>query len=261
MLQSWKLVKAGRRYTGGENAGRRAGLPIRLFGLCTALLLLSACASLDFEQPRESSFALQDTSDTPLAQKIEPGVEQHGGLSGFRLVHDGIEALAARVLFMSSASRSIDAQYYFVLDDLTGNLFIRELLSAADRGVRVRLLIDDIATQGYDRGMLALDSHPNFEIRIFNPFSQRVGRYLNAFDYVRVNRRMHNKSLTIDNQVMIVGGRNIGDEYFAARQDMNFADLDVIGYGPVARETSAVFDQYWNDRHALPVTAANSGCS
>jgi len=228
---------------------------IRKLSLILIVLLTSACATLDFDQPRTPSFAFDDTSDTPLAKKIAPQAAQHPETSGFVLLNDGIEALAARILLMGQATRSIDAQYYFILDDLTGNLFIRGLLEAADRGVRVRLLIDDIATQGYDIGMAALDAHPNFEIRVFNPFSLRTGRYLNVRDYVRVNRRMHNKSFIVDNQAIIVGGRNIGAEYFSAQEEMNFADMDVFGVGPVARDGSAVFDEFWNDRHSLPASA------
>ncbi len=225
---------------------------LSLFGLA---LFGSGCATLDFDQPREPGYALADTRDTPIAKKILPEVAKHPGKSGFALLDDGIEALAARILLMGKATRSIDAQYYFILDDTTGSLFIRELLAAADRGVRVRLLVDDIATQGYDLGMAALDAHPNFEIRIFNPFTRRTGRFLNVRDFARVNRRMHNKSFIVDNQVIIVGGRNIGDEYFSAQKDMNFADMDVFGVGPVAKQGSAVFDEFWNDRHSLPVSA------
>jgi len=228
---------------------------LRLPGLLLMVLLSSACATLDFDQPRQPSYALDDTADSPIAKKVLPEAVAHPGKSGFALLGDGIEALAARILLMEDATRSIDAQYYFVLDDITGNLFIRGLLAAADRGVRVRLLIDDIATQGYGPGMAALDAHPNFEIRIFNPFSLRTGRYLNVRDYARVNRRMHNKSFIVDNQAIIVGGRNIGDEYFSAREDMNFADMDVLGVGPVAQQGSVVFDAFWNDRHSLPVSA------
>ena len=228
---------------------------LRTLGLLGVVLLSSACATLDFDQPREPSYALADTSDTPIAKKIAPEVVAHPNTSGFYLLSDGIEALAARLLLIRDATRSIDAQYYFILNDTTGYLFIRELLAAAERGVRVRLLIDDIATQGYDIGMAALDAHPNFEIRIFNPFTRRTGRYLNVRDYARVNRRMHNKSFIVDNQVIIVGGRNIGNEYFDAQQEMNFADMDVFGAGPVAKQGSAVFDEFWNDQHTLPVSA------
>jgi len=178
----------------------------------------------------------------------------HPGLSGFVALADGIDALGARLLLIDRAERTIDAQYYFILNDPTGHLFISRLLDAADRGVRVRLLVDDIATQGLDAGMSELDSHPNFEIRIFNPFSRRLGRVLHALmNFRRANRRMHNKSLTIDGAATVVGGRNIGAEYFAAREDVNFSDLDLLGLGPVARDVEAAFEAYWNDELAVPV--------
>ena len=232
-----------------------AGLVKKLCLLSLIILLLPACATLNMEYPRTASHALDDVGDTRLARKIDPVATQHPGESGFMLLSNGLEALAARLLLLEAAEQSIDAQYYFVLDDVTGHLFIRELLRAADRGVRVRLLLDDIATQGYDLGMAALDSHPNFEIRIFNPFSQRRARYLNLRDLIRINRRMHNKQFIVDNRAIILGGRNIGAEYFAENEEMNFADLDVLGFGPVAEDGSRVFDQYWNYDYALPVGA------
>ncbi|MFC3117548.1 phospholipase D-like domain-containing protein [Jhaorihella thermophila] len=136
-----------------------------------------------------------------------------------------------------------------------GIFFTESLLEAADRGVRVRLLIDDMDTAQYDAMMVALDRHPNFEIRLFNPFSRALKLVSSAFDFRRVNRRMHNKSMTFDNVVTIVGGRNIGDEYFAAREDSNYDDLDVLGAGPVARDVSENFDEFWNSRFAVPVAA------
>ena len=140
-------------------------------------------------------------------------------------------------------------------DDVTGHVFLRELLKAADRGVRVRLLLDDIATQGYDPGLAALDSHPHFEVRIFNPFTRSKGRLFSGVsEFGRVNRRMHNKSFTVDGIVTVIGGRNIGAEYFAAREDMNFGDLDVLGIGPVARDAGSAFDDYWNSEAAVPVS-------
>jgi putative cardiolipin synthase len=132
-------------------------------------------------------------------------------------------------------------------------VFIGSLLEAADRGVRVRLLLDDIQTAGYDAGMAALDSHPNFEVRIFNPFAVRGARGANFTDFGRVNRRMHNKSFTADNQITIVGGRNIAAEYFAFRDDVNFGDADMLSIGPVTRDVSNMFDTYWNHRAAVPV--------
>ena len=181
--------------------------------------------------------------------------EAHPGESGFLLLSDGIDAFGARLLMANRATVSIDAQYYFILNDVTGHAFIRALLRAADRGVRVRLLLDDIATQGYDPGLGALDSHPDFEVRIFNPFTRSKGRFFSGVsEFGRVNRRMHNKSFTVDGLATVIGGRNIGAEYFGARSDLNFGDLDVFGYGPVATEASAAFDDYWNSEAAVPIT-------
>ncbi len=218
--------------------------------------LLAGCASVDFDYPKVESRALADTQDTNLG-RLAAGLE--GGApdeSGFYLLSDGIDALAARLILAGRAERSLDVQYYLIADDVTGSLLLRELLRAADRGVRVRLLVDDIQTAGYDRGMWVLDAHPDVEVRVFNPFPTRRWRmFSGALDFRRVNRRMHNKSFSADNQVTVIGGRNVGDEYFAAREDVNFGDLDVIGFGPVVRDVSDMFDLYWNDRLAVPVPA------
>ena len=225
----------------------------RNIGLLALTLLVQACATLDFDQPREASYVIQNEGSSLLSKRIAEVTVGQKTDSGFQLVKNGIDALSIRLLVIRRATKTVDAQYYTILANGTGYLFMRELLRAADRGVRVRLLIDDIATQGYDAALLAMDSHPNLEIRLRNPFSLRTGRYLNIRDYARVNRRMHNKSLIVDDIAMIVGGRNIGDEYFAANKYQNFADLDVFGVGPVAHDASEVFDAYWNDRMTLPV--------
>jgi putative cardiolipin synthase len=218
--------------------------------------LLCACATVDFDTPKTSSSAWNRTEETRLSRQITASEAAHPGQSGFGLLDDGIAALSARLLLSRRAEHSIDAQYYFILDDPTSAVFLEFLLEAADRGVRVRLLIDDIQTKAYNRGLEALDSHPNFEIRIFNPFARRRGRELDFLtDFRRANRRMHNKSFTVDGVVTIVGGRNIGAEYFAARGDVNFTDLDVFGVGPVARDVGAAFDAYWNSEFALPIPA------
>jgi putative cardiolipin synthase len=139
---------------------------------------------------------------------------------------------------------------------ISGHVVVEQLLKAADRGVRVRLLLDDMTTRGYDVGLAALDSHPHIEVRIFNPFSHRTARWWDfVTDLGRVSHRMHNKSMTLDNQVTIVGGRNIGDEYLDARQDMNYNDLDLLCIGPVVQEVSQAFDAYWNSAAAVPVLA------
>ena len=226
----------------------------------TTLILLSAagCATINYDYPRTESYFLPDTSDTYLAKQIEPDVARHPpDQSGFYPMNDGVDALTARLLLAERAEKSIDVQYYLIKNDIVGRVFIHELLKAADRGVRVRLLLDDMFTSGYDVGMAALHSHPNFEIRIFNPFHRgAAGRAQSALTgFGRINRRMHNKSFTVDNQVTIIGGRNIADEYFGVREDAKFGDLDVVGVGPVVQDVSDMFDTYWNHETALPAPA------
>jgi putative cardiolipin synthase len=219
---------------------------------------LSGCASIDFDYPRGVSTAPTDTDDTWLGQQTGVFVaDLPAGQSGFYPLSDGIDALSARLLLASKAARSIDTQYYLIKTDATSYAFINALLKAADRGVRVRFLLDDIFTKGYDAGMAALDSHPNFEIRIFNPFNRGAmgAAYAGTTNLSRVNRRMHTKSFTVDNKVTIVGGRNIADEYFGAKEDEKFGDLDVVGIGPGANDVSTMFDTFWNHSTALPVPA------
>jgi len=230
----------------------------RLFGTTVALLFLAGCASIDFDYPRTESFHLTDTADTYLGRQIQPvAMTQPEGYSGFYPMNDGIDALASRLLLAHRAEKSIDVQYYLIKDDIVGRAFILSLLRAADRGVRIRLLLDDMFTSGYDIGMAALHSHPNFEIRIYNPFHRgAAGRARSAVTgFSRINRRMHNKSFTIDNQVTLIGGRNIADEYFGAREDAKFGDLDVLAIGPIVQDVSDMFDTYWNHSTALPAPA------
>jgi putative cardiolipin synthase len=224
------------------------------------LILLSAagCATIDYDYPRTEAYYLPETSDTHLGRLVEPEVERRpSDQSGFYPMNDGVDALAARLLLAERAEKSIDVQYYLIKNDIVGRVFIYSLLKAADRGVRVRLLLDDMFTAGYDIGMAALHSHPNFEIRIFNPFHRgTAGRARSAITgFSRINRRMHNKSFTVDNQITIIGGRNIADEYFGVREDAKFGDLDVVGIGPVVQEVSNMFDTYWNHETALPAPA------
>jgi putative cardiolipin synthase len=220
-------------------------------GLLVTASFAVGCASVDWDAPKAHTTALV----RPPSKALASAFEAHPDESGFLLLADGIEALGARLLLANHARTSLDAQYYFILDDVTGHAFFRELLNAADRGVRVRLLLDDIATSGYDPGLAALDSHQHFEVRIFNPFTRSKGRLLSgASEFRRVNRRMHNKSLTADGTATVIGGRNIGAEYFAANEDVNFGDLDVLGFGPVAREAGSAFDDYWNSEAAVPIS-------
>jgi len=224
--------------------------------LLALAVALSACASVDFDYPKPASTAVTDTGGTYLGKQLEGMAEQHPGEAGFYPIADGIDALAARLLLAERAERTLDAQYYLIKNDIVGRAFINTLLRAADRGVRVRLLLDDIFTSGYDAGMAGLDSHPNFEIRIFNPFARRSARFMDGItSFSRINRRMHNKSFTVDNQVTIIGGRNIADEYFGARTDAKFGDLDVLAIGPVVNEVSEMFDTYWKHERAAPIAA------
>ncbi|MEA3412549.1 MAG: phospholipase D family protein [Pseudomonadota bacterium] len=223
--------------------------------LLLVLLAMGGCATLPENVDRVESHAYRDIGDTRMAESIREESAAHPGESGFLLLGDGLDAFVARAVLASRAERSIDAQYYLLHGDLTGKLFIDQLVQAADRGVRVRLLVDDIDLGGRDEGAAALDAHPNIEVRLFNPFSRntwRMTQYLTRLG--SVTRRMHNKSFTADNIATIVGGRNIGDEYFNAHADLAFADLDVLAVGPVVAEVSESFDLYWNNELAYPAS-------
>jgi putative cardiolipin synthase len=233
--------------------------PIKTIFAVIAASSLLGCATVDFDYPKQESVSIPaaDTADTYLGKQLGDLESAHpAGESGFVPISDGIDALAIRLLLAERAERTIDAQYYLLKDGITGSAFVRVLLRAADRGVRVRLLLDDMFTSGYDAGMAGLDSHPNVEIRIFNPFASRSARLWDGITgFSRINRRMHNKSFTVDNQMTLIGGRNIADEYFGAREDAKFGDLDVLGIGPVVQDVSAMFDDYWNHERAAPVEA------
>ncbi len=219
------------------------------------VFVLGGCATLPTDFERLESHAYSDTENTRFGKLISPRAMVHPGESGFHLLSNGLDAFVARVVLIHSAERSIDVQYYLYHNDLVGRLFTDQLLKAADRGVRVRLLVDDMGLAGRDLGGAVLDSHPNMEVRIFNPFSRKTGRLSQFVTRMNsVTRRMHNKSFTVDNQVAILGGRNIGNEYFDADPDLAFADLDVMTIGPVVNEVSTAFDLYWNSDLAYPVT-------
>lgn len=217
---------------------------------------LAACGQAPREVSRTVTTTPPATGQTFLERTVVAPGNPRDGRSGMHLVSDGPEALALRVALAARAERTIDAQYYLLHNDDAGVVFANSLVEAADRGVRVRLLLDDMDVAGYDAVSAALDTHPNIEIRLFNPFRRGLGRNIGSlFEFSRVNRRMHNKSFTADGAVTIVGGRNIGDEYFAARDDSNYNDLDVLGAGPIAREVSENFDSYWNSPYAIPARA------
>ena len=185
-------------------------------------------------------------------------LEHEPGKSGVRLVEQNALAFAYRAATAVAAVRSIDVQYYIWHDDLTGRLLAAELMRAAERGVRVRVLVDDIDARAKHELFRVADQHPNVEVRIFNPFYSRSGAVGFAGEWLtradRLNRRMHNKAWIVDSRIAIVGGRNIGDEYFGASEHSNFNDLDVVLVGPVVDEVNRAFDDYWNDSNAVPVS-------
>lgn len=205
---------------------------------------------------RSHAMAVQADA-TDLDRELAPLLAAHPGKTGALLVNDGVDAFAARALSAQKAGRSLDLQYYIWHDDLTGRLLGREAWRAAERGVRVRMLLDDMNAEGMDSKLLLLDSHPNIELRLYNPFRNRTGpaRILELVQRIfSVNHRMHNKAWIADGRVAVVGGRNIGSEYFGAGDDVNFRDLDVVLFGPAVAETSAMFDRYWNSAAAVPLS-------
>lgn len=217
-------------------------------------LALASCSSLPPLEGRVASTAIVETDDTRLGKALMPLTMAHPGLVGIHALADGRDAFAARAVLAQAADRSLDVQYYIWRNDTTGRLMFDALQNAADRGVRVRLLLDDNNTAGLDEALAALDAHPLIEVRLFNPNAMRSVRAVGLVaDFMRLNRRMHNKSFTADNQVTIIGGRNVGDEYFGAAGEISFADLDVIAAGPVVRAVSDDFDLYWNSPSAYPL--------
>src|SRR5262245_15272932 len=225
------------------------------------VVVLSGCASLPGDVQRPHSEAAADVASTPLARLAAastPDDKRH--LSGLQLMPHGPEALAARLALVRRAQKSLDVQYYVVAPDASGRQFLRELRDAATRGVRVRLLIDDLHAGQLDELLLGLAAHDNVEVRLFNPlpvrgsaFETRLLLSLHQFD--RVNRRMHNKLLVADNSIAVTGGRNIANEYFMRSTAANFIDMDVLSVGPAVRGLSEVFDRYWNSELSYPIDA------
>ncbi len=220
------------------------------------MLLSAGCASVPFDHPKFESHAVAPSDTSRLGRWVAEWSESHPSKSGFYPLDYGLDALGARLRLIEQADHGIDAQYFLIKGDLAGSLFAGKLLRAADRGVRVRFLIDDVFTTGLDPELSLLNSHPNIEVRLFNPLSRRGVRYVNfLLDFKRANRRMHNKSFTVDNVVTIVGGRNIADEYFQIAADVEFADFELLGFGPVATMVSETFDLFWNSARAVPIEA------
>lgn len=227
--------------------------------LLGALLVLAGCAQLPARPELPFQAAIPVADGTRLDAEVAPAAAKHPGASGFRLVADGMEAFALRGHSARAAERSLDIQTYIWHDDLTGRLLAAEVLDAADRGVQVRILLDDLDARAKSLVLLALDRHPRISIRIYNPFATREGMLGSAFefasDFRRVNRRAHNKSWIVDGRLAIAGGRNVGDEYFMASPEANFQDLDLLVAGPAVDALAGAFDGYWNSASAWPVRA------
>jgi putative cardiolipin synthase len=226
------------------------------FTALALVALASGCATLPPLDARRETHAIAATDQTRLGHAVGEAVRQHPRLSGIHALTTPTDAFAARVILASAAEKSLDVQYYIWRADQTGLLLFEAVWRAADRGVRVRLLLDDANTGGLDAILAALATHPNIEVRLYNPLVPRSARALNfVTDFERANRRMHNKSFTADNAVTIVGGRNVGNEYFAAGEGVAFTDLDVMAVGAAVREVSSAFDLYWNSASSYPATS------
>lgn len=214
-----------------------------------SLCVIAACGGLPNIEHREPSYAVSsvETQDTGLGQLITPLAAAHPGKSGIVTLTEAQDAFAARLMLASAAEQSLDVQYYIWRNDKTGLLLMQALYNAAQRGVRVRLLMDDLNSAPIEEKLIALNQHQNIEVRLFNPFVVRGARTFGFItDFKRANRRMHNKSFTADNQATIIGGRNVGDDYFSGADGVLFADLDAIAIGSVVNDVSTDFDAFWN---------------
>jgi putative cardiolipin synthase len=234
---------------------RRTGAALML----AAFGLLAGCAALPQGVPRVHSQALPAADASELV-RIAKASTPNPALSGFRLLSWSEQSFATRIELAKRAQRSLDVQYYVLANDDTGHLLLRALRDAAARGVRVRVLIDDLYTGGSDGLLLGLAAHPNIELRLFNPFPTRAdsvaGRFAaSLFDFGRLNHRMHNKLFIADGAMAVAGGRNIGNEYFMAHDGANYIDLDVFAVGAVLPRLGELFDRYWNSEHVYPVQA------
>jgi putative cardiolipin synthase len=230
-----------------------------LIGMLPLLAHCAAAPRMDGVQP---SFAIPPAQSTRLDQLVRDNIGDESGVSGIRMIEENALAYAYRAATAVAAERTLDIQYYIWHNDLTGRLLAAELIRAAERGVHVRLLVDDADARSKHDIFRVADLHPNIEVRIFNPFYSRYGRLGLVTEYLtrgsHLTRRMHNKAWIADNRVAIIGGRNIGDEYFGIADAFNFADLDVMLAGAVVADVSRQFDNYWNSSDAVPVEKFDS---
>ena len=233
--------------------------------LAAFVLVASGCVSLPKHVHKTPSHALAEPDTTSLGRIVAVD-ESRKNLSGIRLLSSGEEALASLIALADHAERTLDVQYYIIHEDESGRTLLRHVRMAADRGVRVRILVDDFNTVGEDRRFMRLGEHANVEVRVFNPFPG--GRFAtwtrfvaSAYDIPRINHRMHNKLFVADNALAITGGRNIGDQYFTRDVHSNFIDLDVVAAGAIVPRLSASFDAFWNSKYAYPIASLASPVS
>ena len=230
--------------------------------MAVAVLLMSGCVGLPRHVQKSRSEALAHPETTTLGRLIA-AEESNKNLSGIRLLASGDEALADLIALADHAERTLDIQYYIIQQDDSARILLHHVRLAAERGVRVRVLVDDLNTAGEDRRFMHLGEHANIEVRVFNPFPG--GRFAtwtrfvaSATDIRRINHRMHNKLFVADNALAITGGRNIGDQYFTRDQRSNFIDLDVVAAGAIVPELSQSFDAFWNSKYAYPIASVAS---
>jgi putative cardiolipin synthase len=235
---------------------------LRLTLLTLVAAFLAACSSLPpgSSYPKAVTSALAHPEETRLGHQFQQAANDHAGNSGFRIVPTGVDGFLLRMQMINATQQTLDLQYYIFRGDETGRLLTDAVLHAADRGVRVRVLIDDGETIAGDEQIAALEAHPNIAIRIFNPFAYRGhSNMLRAAEFMfnasRLDYRMHNKLLVVDNAVALIGGRNIGDQYFQVDPDEQLADDDVFAAGPISATLSRTFDEYWNSNLSIPVQA------
>ncbi|WP_373854964.1 phospholipase D family protein [Acinetobacter gerneri] len=219
------------------------------------VLTLPACSTLPKQTPQPIQYAFDtDTSHTELAQIVTPLKEKNSDLTGFHVLYDPLEALAARIHLIEKSQKTLDLQYYIWDNDKIGALALYKIIQAADRGVKVRLLIDDNNAKSMEGIYLALSQHQNIEVKLFNPYRFRSVRPIDmVLDLKRINRRMHNKSFIADNQVALIGGRNMTNQYYNASDNYQFSDVDVMLVGQAVDDISHSFDEYWNNSYAYNV--------
>ena len=249
-----------------NNCNQKFVKGLRVAVILLIFTVLNACSSLppghDF--PRVESMAMMHSEQTKLGAQLEDVTREHDGDSGFYLQSFGADGFLTRMQMINAAERTLDLQYFILRGDDTGRLLTDAALRAADRGVRVRLLIDDGETIDGDEQVTPLSAHHSVEIRVFNPFRYR-GHHKTIratefiFNHSRLDYRMHNKILVVDNSVALIGGRNIGDQYFQISAEEQYADNDVFAVGPIVREISASFDEYWNHALSIPNEAFGTG--